>query len=217
MKVEPGTSNAVIVAHQFNPSVVNQLWLVDNGIVSREEFQEGCVFSDMVVNVNARDFSLFVSPEQLQFVPKVSEETEGALLQRILGKFVQSVPHTPFAGLGINFVWIVSDEDVVGLSRKLFFRQDAPLYTSFDSKDARFGAYMSKDFNGGRLKLDIKPVTVKVLETGVSVERLQFAFNFHFDVQPGTRGAHQICDFLNNWDAAASEAKNLMTIAGGVS
>ena len=65
MKVEPGTSNAVIVAHQFNPSVVNQLWLVDNDIVARDDFQEGCVFSDMVVNVNAKEFSLFISPEQL--------------------------------------------------------------------------------------------------------------------------------------------------------
>ncbi len=47
-KVESRTSNAVIVAHQFNPSVVNQLWLVDNDIVSRDGFQEGCVFSDML-------------------------------------------------------------------------------------------------------------------------------------------------------------------------
>ena len=215
MKVEPGTSNAVIVAHQFNPSVVNQLWLVDNGIVARDEFQEGCVFSDMVVNVNAKDFSLFVSPEQLQFAPKVAEGVEDSVVQNSLGRFVRAVPHTPFAGLGLNFVWGVSDEDIVTLSRKLFFRPDEPLYKAFDSDNARFGSYMSKDFSGGRLKLDIKPITLKLIETGESIERIQFAFNFHFDIAPGGHGAEQICDFLKNWNAAVDEAKNLMKTVWG--
>ncbi len=216
IQVDSRTSNAVIVAHQFNPSVVNQLWLVDNDIVSRDGFQEGCAFSDMVVNVNARDFSLFVSPEQLQFVPKGADGAEGALIQTRLGKFVQSVPHTPFAGLGLNFVWMVSDDDLPALSRKLFFRPEEPLFREFESEDARFGAYLSRDFHGGRLKLDIRPVTLKLRESGESVERLQFAFNLHFDVPAGGRGAEQICQFLENWDPALAEAERLMTIAGGV-
>ena len=215
MKVEPGTSNAVIVAHQFNPSVVNQLWLVDNGIVARDEFQESCVFSDMVVNVNAKDFSLFVSPEQLQFVPKVDDGAAGELIKNVLGKFVQSVPHTPFAGLGLNFVWIVSDDDIPGLSRRVFYRPEEKLFQAFDTSNSRFGAYMSRDFNGGRLKLDIKPVTMKLRATGESVERLQFAFNFDFGIAAGSGRADQICKFLMNWDEAAAESKSVMKLAGG--
>ena len=215
MKVEPGTSNVVIVAHQFNPSVVNQLWLVDNGIVARDEFLEGCVFSDMVVNVNAKDFSLFVSPEQLQFVPKLPHGAEVNVVQEILGKFVKAVPHTPFSGLGLNFVWIASEDDIVALTRRLFFRSGEPLYQAFDSADARFGAYMSRDFRGGRMKLDIKPVTLKLLETGQSVDRLQFAFNFHFDILPGSAGAELICEHLTNWIAAGSAAKDIIEIIGG--
>lgn len=215
MKVEPGTSNAVIVAHQFNPSVVNQVWLVDNDIVARDEFQEGCVFSDMVVNVNAKDFSLFVSPEQLQFVPKDGGQPIAETLRR-LEKLVEGIPHTPFSGLGLNFVWIASDIDINALSRKLFFVPDSALYNAFDTKDARFGGYMSRDFNGGRLRLDIKPVTLTVRETGVSVDRIQFSFNFHFDTAPGKAGATAISQHLKLWQAASEEVLSILQLIGGV-
>ena len=48
---------------------------------------------------------------------------------------------------------------------------------------------MSKDTLGGRLKLDVKPITVS--QEGEEVERIQFAFNFHVDVEHGgPRGVH---------------------------
>jgi hypothetical protein len=61
--------NVVIAARFFNPSVFNQLWLVRNGLVKEEEFENACVFTEAFVQIKTPRFLLTVVPEQLQFLP----------------------------------------------------------------------------------------------------------------------------------------------------
>ena len=139
-------SNAVVVAHQFNPSVVSQLWLVRNGILEEEDFLPGCVFTDVAVQVVSREFRLMVTPQQCQFTPNMSADQAQALVSDKLGTLVRRLPHTPYSGTGLNFTWhlIPDNAEVSAVSRDLFFRAGRPPFSEFDVEDARFGAYMSK-------------------------------------------------------------------------
>ena len=92
------------------------------------------------------------------------------------------------------------------VARSLFFREDRPLYRHFRDDNANYGAYLSKDFAGFRLGLDIRPILVPT--DGAHEDRLQFAFNFQFDVTDG--GARQIEECLRRWDEVRREAETII-------
>lgn len=213
MTLELAASNAVVTAHQFNPSLIGQLWLVRNGLLEEEDFHAGCVFSDVVAQVNSRDFRLMVVPQQCQFTPTVEPEREQELVVSKVGTIVQTLPHTPFRAIGLNFTWHlkVEDSDIPMISRKLFCVKDGSIYREFVGEDSRFGAYMSKDAFGGRLKLDIKPVIVP--KEDQPDEKIQFAFNFHRDVMSEADPASCIEQMLHQWDEARSESRRIANAA----
>jgi hypothetical protein len=195
-------ANAVIAARNFNPSVISQIWLVDNEIVTRDDFQPGFVFSDMVVSFRTKRFECLVAPERLQLTPNGGLEDQQRIVVESLGRIVELLPHTPFHAAGMNFTWhmLASDEDIRALSRRLFF-SNTPLYRAFDADDAQFGGYMSRDVLGCRLKLDVKPASL-TQGTEKKVEMLQFAFNFHLDIGSQRRSVECIKAFLAKWDEA---------------
>jgi hypothetical protein len=199
---------AVVVAQQFNPSVVTQLWLRDNQILAAEDFQDGSIFSDYVVQVRSRLFHMLVLQEQLQFVPAVPVEQQQQLVTERLGAIVQLLPHTPYRALGLNFSWHLTPPggDVGGFTRQLFSRDDQPLYQHFSEDNAHFGAYLSKDVAGFRLRLDIKPILVPV--DGGQENRIQFGFNFHRDDVEG--GALQVIEGLRHWDEVRQETEHII-------
>ena len=209
MKSFLANSNIVVVANQFNPSVINQLWLVDFGIVHREEFLPGCVFTDMMVNVLSEKFSLLVVPEQLQFVPLVESCDQQSLIESRLGGIIRTIPHTPYAACGMNFTWFVEPDDLPDFARKLFFVDRSPIHRQFDTVDSRFGGYMSKSVLGGRLKLDVKPLTTKQSD-GSAMELMQFGFNFHYEVTDPQKTSDELLRILSFWDAALKLVESSM-------
>ena len=210
MKMEMSPANVVIIAKQFNPSIISQYWLIKNGIFTEEEIQPDSIFSPVIANVLAKDCQIMVLPEQLQFMSKLSDHSGQELLISKLGKIVQALPHTPYVAVGLNYSWQVYDEDDASnaaLGRKLFFRDDSPLYKFFDVDDARFGSYMSSNTLGCRLKLDIKPVTVPC--PGGVADRLNFGFNFHLQLTEDDK-AESILNLFQKWDKAKETAISLM-------
>jgi hypothetical protein len=202
-------SAVVVAAQQFNPSVVSQLWLVRNHIVAEADYLSGCLFSDALVSVQSRQFQMLVVPPQLQFVPSVPADAEQDVIVEKLGSIIQSLPHTPYSGLGLNFTWhlVPADGDMPSLSRRLFFRDDQPLFRNFSSPDSQFGGYLSKNALRFRLKLDIKPIAQP--GQGEQVEdRIQFAFNFHLGVNENA--AQEIIDHLNMWNEADREVQRII-------
>jgi hypothetical protein len=199
---------AVVVAQQFNPSVVSQMWLVRNGLLAEEDFLKGCFFSDVVVQVRSRQFALLIIPEQLQFIPAVSQEEEQALIADKVGRIVRTLPHTPFRALGLNFTWHLTprDGDIARVTRALFFRDGSPLYRCFESEDAHFGGFLSKHVLGFRLNLDVKPIQVQEGERQEG--RVQFAFNFHLDL--GDNAAQRIEEYLLLWNEVRQEAGRII-------
>lgn len=212
MSVQLATVNAVIVARHFNPSVVNQLWLVENQLVAREDFRPGCVFSDMLSNVVTRSFVLFASPEQLQFTPLGDSDGHQQLATDTVGRLVAMLPHTPYSAAGLNFTWHLRPEGfgVGDLSRALFYANERPLFRAFDADDARFGGYLSKNAMGCRLKLDVKPLTAQMNEE--QIELMQFAFNFHLDIAEKRNPVDMIQGLMKRWNDARALTTELMQI-----
>jgi hypothetical protein len=204
-------SNVVIAARQFNPSVMSQLWLVKHKLMDEGDFESGCVFSDSLVQVMAKDFVLLVVPEQFQFVPRTEAGDELRLIENKVGVIVNRLPHTPFTAVGLNFVWLVVPEngDIQNLSRQMFFRKNSDLYKYFDSEDSKFGAYLSRDILGCRLKLDIKPIQTP----DTKEDRLQFVFNYHLDLAGCDSPVSAIETMLHKWEEAKAYASKLIQTA----
>ena len=213
MSIDLAISNVVVAAHQFNPSIFKQLWLVKNHIVDEDDFGDGCLFSDPAVKVESGRFGLLVVAPQLQFVPKVPPEEQEQLIVEKVGAMVQALPHTPYTAVGLNFFWHLrpEDSDVPALTRELFHVPKKPLFRQFESEGSRFGGYFSKDILGCRLKLDIKPIFLPPEEEGENNEVLQFAFNFHLDVpQEGDDAVRCIERQLGHWNEARDAATQIV-------
>ncbi len=211
MPVELLRSNLVVAAHHFNPSIFSQLWLVRNHIVNEDDFSPGCLFSDQAVNVETPEFGLLVVQPQLQFAPKVSLDCQAELVETKVGNIVRSLPHTPYTAIGLNYFWQFEpqDDDVPALTRSLFYNPDRRICELFDTEDARFGAYFSKDTLGSRLKLDVKPIIRQVEDERREV--VQFAFNFHVDLpREGNDLIPAIERHLQIWDEAGAEAARIV-------
>jgi hypothetical protein len=209
MKSEMTLATVVIIARQFNPSSFSHYWLIKNGILREEDFPPGWVYSPVFVDVAPKEFHLVVLPEQLQFAPIPPTEASQELLASKVGRIVETLPHTPYVAAGLNFHWQVAHEtkSVAEVGRRAFFKTETPLFRHFNSDDARFGAYMSRDVLGCRLRLDIKPVTVTRAET--SQGRLQFSFNFHGDLS-GENKVERILDLLAKWSEAWNLANTIL-------
>jgi hypothetical protein len=202
-------SVAVVVAQQFNPTIIKEGWLQKRMILAEGDLRDGSIFTDFVVQVRTEQFHMLVLQEQLQFVPSVPLAQQQQLIVEKLGALIQQLPETPYTALGLNFVWhlTAADGNTTPRARELFWRGGNPLYERFGAPDASFGAYLSKDVAGFRLKLDIKPVTAPGEDR--TRHLLQFAFNFHHDVTGDDR-APAVVERLHHWDAARREAEEII-------
>lgn len=205
----PAGSTAVVIAQRFNPTAAGEYQLITRGVLKKEEIGEGSIFTDVLIQVRSEQFHMLLLPEQLQFIPAVPLEEEQQLIIDKLGSLVKSLPVTAYKGLGLNFAWLYEspDGDINRVSRAMFYVEDRLVFSAFGDDNARYGAYLSKDFDGFRMKLDIKPVSVPV-DGGSLEHRLQFAFNFHRDL--GAGGALEICERLGKWNKVRAEAERII-------
>jgi hypothetical protein len=202
---------AVIAAQRFNVTAAREHWFIKHRIIDEGDLLEGSLFSDAVVQARTSRFQFLLLPDQLQFVPTVTEEQEQSVIVEKLGGIVKQLPHVPYKGIGLNFVWhlMPKDGDTNRVTRELFYLSDRPLYREFSGADARFGGYLSKDHNGFRLKLHVSPIAALTAEGGAE-QRVQFSFNFHCDL--GEDGWEEIPLKLSHWNGFRAEAERITDI-----
>ena len=87
------------------------------------------------------------------------------------------------------------------INRELFLSEKNPLGSFFNETNCRFGSYLSKDFYAGRLKLDIKPLTIREKKTEIYTEKLALNFNFNLDLNEENK-VDKILEFLGLWEEA---------------
>ncbi len=217
MNVNLAGSAVVIVARQFNPTIVDQLWLVENKIVAKDEFRRGCIFTDDLVHITTGGFSLLLAQNQIQFVPLVDPTSQQSLIEDRVGKLVATLPHTPCVAIGLNFTYHLfppSSQGIADFSRQLFGNPTSKFFADFGSADAQFGAYCCKDYLKGRLKLDAKPVnseTTPLVEGEITSgemakEFVMLNFNYHVDLDRSD-SVGQIAEVLESWNNVVEQTQ----------
>jgi hypothetical protein len=209
--VELVSENVVILANQFNLSIMNQHWLIENCIILQDDLQDGYTFTPVFTQVKTKPFLLTIVPERLQIDLYSTTKNKIGLIKSKLGTIVDKLPHTPFAALGFNFAYFLTTEDsrVEKYTRSLFFKPDSPLSSQFDEDNAKFGGYFSKDVSGFRHKLDIKPVSIK--SEYKTIDKIKLDFNFHLDLV-GNNKSKTILKYLAKWDNMESITKDIVNL-----
>ena len=206
---------AVVAAANLNPTIFTQLWLTKFGIFKEEDFQKrSTLFTPLAVNATGEGFTLMVVPERIQIgflSAEVATRSGQEILRRSIGTIVKELPHTPLLAVGFNFDWVLipaNPEEIAKIERKVFMSESNPLAKEFGVPNAHFGCYLSRDISWARLKLDIKPVTLKG-----KGEALQMTFNYHLDLE-GEDKDKSVSSFLENWDAACELSEKLSNLLG---
>ena len=196
--------NVIITGH-WNVPLISQIWLADHNIVSREEFLAAqSIFTPPMVQIATPQFQLLVLEERLQFTPSCEELYKAQLIIDRVGSLVNWLPETPYTGLGINFVWHYrpsAPATISSVGRRLFFKEDSPLAREFNTDDAKFGGYYSKNTLGFRLKLSTAPVDVQRTDRPTE-EVVQFSFNYHLS----SAIHHEIHRALGLWTDAKAHS-----------
>jgi hypothetical protein len=195
-------ANAVLLADQFNPSILSEHWLVRHGIIPDEPGAPDRVFVPGLVSVATTDFVLHAVPQRVQFSLRRPAEDGQAILEATLGSVVDLLPHTPYRAMGLNFSWscVAGDRAAFASGLRAAFAPDGTvLGREFPEADARFGAYASRDVLAMRMRLDVKPVHSEL--GGQAVEGLAYEFNFHKDLDPDCP-VEGIRDAIARWTEA---------------
>ncbi len=193
------SGNVVIVAQNLDPSVFSELWSVRNGILAEGARPGESFLSPVAARATTADFELLVVPERLQFAPRTPTDDAQQIVQDTVGRIVALLPHTPYRAFGINFDWLATTEDQAlfcSSIRRMFVPEASELYSHFAEADARFGAHLSRDALGLRLRLDIQPIRRDA--DGAKAEGLLYHFNFNLDLQ-GERAPEQIQQGIGKW------------------
>jgi hypothetical protein len=187
--IENSTGSLVLTANVFNPSIFTEWWMVQNNLLPQDNMEGLRIFSSEMVQFQTPEMQVLITPPKVQIgFPIVNDTTPSQVLD-FLVKIINLLPHTPYKGLGLNFDYFVvqpDGKDFGSFDRELFGCGNNVLLKEFNTADARFGGYFSKNYGEARLKLDIKPVTIIIMED--TRELLQFSLNFHHDLSigPGT-------------------------------
>jgi len=177
--IEKAFSSIVLTAQSFNPSVFTETWLSAYCVLPADKLVGVRVFAPQVAQFQTSEVQVLVAPPKMQITFPIQAEGEAPQLAcHVAARTVELLPHTPYQALGLNFDYFVpppEGQDFNVYDRALFGDGGSKLLREFNSSDARFGRYFSRDYGAARLKLDVKPVKAGP----ESKDLLQFSFNFH--------------------------------------
>jgi hypothetical protein len=207
-KIETVGEIVVLVANQFNLSIFNQYWLIKNGIIDQKDLKSGYSFTPIFNQIKTEDYLLTITPDRLQLdVFPISEINRPTLIESKIGKIIEKLPHTPYTGLGLNFIYLITPnvENFSEYLRLLFLNPESPLGKKFNDGKPKYGGYFSKDYLDFRIRLNVKPVVDKDKE----IDKIHFDFNFHLNIK-GEADLQYLTEHIKKWDALKDFAEDVI-------
>lgn len=164
----------------FNPKKFDRYFFDKNDIVAKENIHESSSFTDNEVKVVTPNFRVFVNDFQFTIHKSNPIESDNAL-SVVLVKILK-YGDLNIIGSALNFHWFITGDDLNELTKKISYNSNNPiLQTYFNSdteKNVRYGFYASKDMFGGRLKLDVKPITfIDRKNNNKKIEAIKFDYS----------------------------------------
>lgn len=202
--------NIVIVGVNFSPLSYNHHWLIKNNIVSEEQILKESFFTQDFTQIVTNDFFVSVFLNQMTFTLKAEKYTDEII--KTYEKFISNLTDVNFTAIGVNFIRSINndDEENKNLSREHFFFENSEIHKLFDKPDARFGVYLSKDYLGSRLKLDIKPKNIVNTTTNIITKVIGFSFNFHLDLK--VNKLNSIIGQIKNWQKFNDYSEEILNL-----
>jgi hypothetical protein len=198
--------NIKVVAKGFNPPLFTEYWLKkENFVPENLEILPNAISTPQFVQISSKKFNLLVLPDQLQF--NITDDS-------ILGiEFIKTLAEKEkelkliYRAMGFNFDYFVPDEDI---KHGLFFVPANKLFQEFKVADAKYGTFISKNFENSRLSLSVKP-SKALNPKGIESDVFHYSFNYHFDLTKGDSKSIIISN-LNKWNKYYKYSQKLMTL-----
>ena len=203
----------VILAENFNPSLFSRTWLSKHGFVDDNSILPNSIFTPPITNLFTDKFNLLVLPNQMQFIANSSDYSFGDDINQSLIPIIKRLGDgIPYKAVGVNYNWFIDDNSkgIEYTSRELFFNDSIKISKAFDQPNARFGSYMSMDFEGSRLKLDVKPVSAVDTKKGEAWESIQCTFNFHTDISE--HDSEDVLSTISKWKIFREKSDQLIKL-----
>jgi len=162
----PSSANIVILASNYNPSIVSKEWLYQRGIFT--ETVKNFVHTPVFALVESEVFSLVVDEERLQIIAKKVTQDSLNALPSIAEKFVDILPETPYKGVGLNYHYN-------------FPREEYDLHTILSPNDAKLSELLSSTYElGATVVFEFEKFVATFAVSPSLVKEQQFRMNFNF-------------------------------------
>ena len=165
--VLPSGANIVILASNYNPSIVSKEWLYQKGIFT--EAVRNFVHTPVFALVESEKFSLMVDEQKLQLtVKKVTQDNLNDSVS-IVERFVGVLPETPYKAVGLNY-------------RYTFPRERCDLGAILSANDMKLSELLSSTYELGAtiiFEYEKFVVTLTVTPSLSKEQQIRMNFNFH--------------------------------------
>ena len=197
MKTIPNSANVVILAANYNPSIVSKDWLSQKEIFT--DPPKNFVHTPVLSLVEGDQFGFTLDQSRLQFtVKKVTEESLAAMSSAPL-RFVKALPETPFRALGFNYEFIVS-------------KSKCHLNAVISPNDAKLRELLGDKYELGAMvafTFEEFFTTLTIIPSLNGDDQIRIAFNFHSKVNGASEAEHRLSMHQKTIEKASS-------IVGGV-
>ncbi len=186
--------NVVILAKNYNPSIVSKEWLYEKDIV--RETARNFVHTPAFSLVETERISLVLTEDRLQISLKSISSENIESLPDIATKFVSHLPETPYTAVGFNYDYHAP-------------KASTSIETLFSPDEAKLGELFSQDYEiGGTVLFQFKEFVVRMSATPVKEgdSKMAIHFNFHSD----SPGAEKVKERLNLHSQTMKKAEEIL-------
>jgi hypothetical protein len=188
--------SVVILANNFNPSIVRERWIVAHQVFTPAELEGENVYTPAFVQVNG-PMSLLAATDRVQFVADPPQD--GSDMVRRAKLVVHALPETPYKAVGFNFHWHFRPEmDIATFTHDRF---KPPVGHSFGAGTG-FGLQAIREINGARESTTI------VQGTGDADGVIEVKMNYHYAIGEED-SAKDVVSALDAWQSDWDTANSL--------
>lgn len=165
----PNNANVVILASNYNPSIVSKEWLYQRGIFT--ETVTNFLHTPVFALVESSDFVLMVDEGRLQFTIKKVTQDNLRVSSGVAEKFVEILPETPYKSIGLNYHYVIP-------------RERSDLYTILSPNEAKLRELLSPTYELGAtvvFEFNRFIVTFRISPSWGMENQIRMSFNFHSD------------------------------------
>lgn len=196
--------NIKIVAQGFTPPLFTEYWLKKEKFIPEDiEITPGAISSPQFIQISSKKFFLLVLPDQLQF--NITDDSKLGI--DFIKAVTEKVPALKYIAMGFNFDYLVPENKI---KHGLFFVPANKLFQEFKVLDAKYGTFLSKNFEESRLSVSVRPIKASDPKN-VTSDVYHYNINFHFDLIKSDPKSI-IISSLNKWSTYKNYSEKLMKL-----